>query len=211
MSDSDQDFSRSNDARRRLLSSAMDGELANGATAPIAKQWNESVVARQAWHEYHLIGDVLRNDELARTATSDEAFLLALRAKLALEPSVLAPSTPAAAAAFEPSDARWWRWAAPAAVAAGFMAVASILIVSKLSSPASESPEMALAPGGAVTIGVASAATSTLGPDGAGIVVRRDEALDVYLRAHRESISGSPSSWSGASVRATRAALVQSK
>ena len=44
-----------------------------------------------SWHAYQLIGDVLRSEDLAAEPAADEAFLVALRARLADEPVVLAP------------------------------------------------------------------------------------------------------------------------
>ncbi|MBC7941537.1 MAG: sigma-E factor negative regulatory protein, partial [Chitinophagaceae bacterium] len=71
--------------------------LADGEGDPLAAErgcaaWREDAGARQAWHTYHLIGDVLRSDELATRPAHDRDFLAALRVKLAAEPVVLAPS-----------------------------------------------------------------------------------------------------------------------
>ena len=55
------------------------------------------------WHAYHLIGDVLRSDDLASAPGRDAAFLQRLSARLDDEPAVLAPEP---LAAWRPSGAR---------------------------------------------------------------------------------------------------------
>lgn len=108
------------------------------------------------WHLYHLIGDVMRSDDLASTAGHDRDFLAGIRQRLAAEPVVLAPlATGALAEAAERAHAspapatelpvvapdaavqagaaavrrrRSWL-VAPAAAAAGFVAVAGIVMM----------------------------------------------------------------------------------
>ena len=52
-------------AARAVLSSLMDGDLAGGRVADAVGLWRQDASARSAWHAYHLIGDVLRSDDLA--------------------------------------------------------------------------------------------------------------------------------------------------
>ena len=73
------------------LSAFADGQLDHDAATRLAAKWRDCEETRKAWHSYHLIGDVLRSDELAGGARN-EAFLQALRARLAQEPVVLAPA-----------------------------------------------------------------------------------------------------------------------
>jgi hypothetical protein len=54
--------------------------------------WRDDARARETWHAYHLIGDVLRSEELAHAPARDEAFLAGLRQRLAAEPAILAPA-----------------------------------------------------------------------------------------------------------------------
>ena len=72
--------------RRALLSALADGE-ADAAQAGCAL-WRDDAEARATWHTYHLIGDVLRSDDLAAQPARDAAFLAALRERLAAEPTV---------------------------------------------------------------------------------------------------------------------------
>ena len=179
---------------RRSLSVLMDGEAAgdpaSGSVEQVCAYWGQDADARATWHAYHLIGDVLRSDELALAPARDEAFLQALRLKLAHEAVPLSPaplrSLPLPAA---PSgravarSARWWM--APAAVAAGFVAVAGLLVVTRVFSPdAGGGAVLAKAP--AVGREGVVLASDTLA---SGALVR-NPGLDRYLEAHRSLSNG---------------------
>ncbi len=182
-------------ALRRSLSVLMDGEAAgdpaSGSVEQVCARWGQDADARATWHAFHLIGDVLRSDELALAPARDEAFLQALRLKLAheavpLSPAplrpLLQPAAPSGRAVARP--ARWWM--APAAVAAGFVAVAGLLVVTRVFSPD--------VGGGAVL----AKAPAVVGRDGvvlasdtlaSGALVR-NASLDRYLEAHRSLSNG---------------------
>src|SRR5690606_38900115 len=81
------------------LSALVDGELDDGLTARTCARWHEHPDMRATWHAWHLIGDVLRSEDLASDPAHDAAFLRALRARLAHEPVVLAPRPPVTAEA----------------------------------------------------------------------------------------------------------------
>jgi sigma-E factor negative regulatory protein RseA len=53
---------------------------------------------RAAWSSYHLIGDVLRSDDLALAPATSDAFMARFAARLESEPHVLAPAASSAAA-----------------------------------------------------------------------------------------------------------------
>jgi len=108
---------RDRQSRGDLLSTLADGEAPATAADEACRQWQTDDALRSDWHVYHLIGDVLRSDELASTPARDAAFVHAVRARLADEPVPLAPRPLPAAAP------RVRRWLAPAAVAAGFAVV----------------------------------------------------------------------------------------
>lgn len=180
--------SDSPDARRQQLSSLMDGDLANGDAASACALWRQDAEARRDWHAYHLIGDVLRSHDLASAPARDAAFLQALRQRLADEPVPLAPA-PLQAAEPQPVPqvangttpgrrARGRQWLmAPVAVAAGFVAVAGVMVVTRVMAPAP-----AAAPVMAQTERVPAA--------GASAVLVRDARLDRYLSAHRSLANG---------------------
>lgn len=133
-----------------------------------SSQWHVDDV-REAWGMYHLIGDVMRSDELARgvaeSSASDAAFLAGLRDRMAHEPVVLAPTTRSVTA----TNPLWThRWNAVAAVA-GVGAVAAVAGVLWMSQPPPAQME-------------------ALGEPATQVVdsrLIRDAKLDQYLRAHR--------------------------
>ncbi len=170
-------------AEQRLwLSALADGEA--DAAHPACALWRDNAEARQAWHAYHLIGDVLRSDDLALAPTRDAAFLAGVRARLAAEPVVLAPTLPQRARQ---------RWLLPASMAAGFMAVAGVLLVARNSAPDAASPGGVLA--SASSSGSSLAGRQLPSPASAqGLVAEqgliRNARLDEYLRAHQAARGG---------------------
>jgi len=173
------------------LSAAADGEA--DALPHAQRLWRDDADARERWHLYHLIGDVMRSDELASVPARDAAFLAGLRTRLADEPVPLAPSAAASPPAAGPAAARHvlphrLGWRAPAAVAAGFVAVAAATLVlvrpegfgGEAPSPSLASPQLA-------------------GNDASVIDGRmlRDARLDAYLAAHQSFGGGSPAAWPG--------------
>lgn len=160
--------------RREVLSALMDGDaqaLAAGCAA-----WRDDAEARGQWHAYHLIGDVLRSEELARPPSADAHFLHTLRLRLAAEPVVLAPSVQPAAV--PPRR----RWLAPAAMAAGFVVVAGVLVVTRGLLPGDRpAPQLAAAPPPAPVVRAAA-----VEPQLADSALIRDARLDRYLRAHKQ-------------------------
>jgi sigma-E factor negative regulatory protein RseA len=157
------------DAMRQSLSALMDGRVDDASLDGAFAAWRSDAQARECWHAYHLIGDVLRSDELAVQPAHDEAFLTALRGKLAAEPVPLAPG------GRDGGERRWrQRLVAPAAVAAGFVAVAGVLVVLRGAAPQEGGPS-------ALVAGGAAAETLVVNRE-----VIRDARLDRYLAAHRK-------------------------
>ena len=177
---------------RAGLSAMVDGETDDAAVRLTCAQWRDRPELASAWREYHLIGDVLRSDDLASTAAHDAHFLQRLRERLSAEPTVLMPAAPAPgdpAPARTPFEARR-SWLAASAVAAGFMAVAGVLVVLRGPDAATESAGFAQDRAGS---GVVLASDAAMGPpaDTAPALVRdadliRDARLDQYLKAHKQ-------------------------
>lgn len=201
--------------QRQELSAALDGELSDDAVRRLCVLWRNDPAVRETWHAFSLIGDVMRSEDLASPASRDERFLVDLRARLADEPVVLAPSA-ARTPQSGPHDAdvapglgqrtskrSWW---AAAAVAAGFVAVVGTLVV------VSQAPQRAAAES-AQLAAVAPTASAVRAPS-AVVVARaenpasfpesvaageliRDPQLDQYLLAHKQlsgsSVLGAPS------------------
>ena len=203
--------------RRADLSALMDGEVSATDVQRCSALWRDDVDVRTTWHAYHLIGDVLRSDELAASPAHGSAFLNALRLRLADEPTLLAPDpTPAAAPVSDnkvdsslPARRRQ-AWLMPAAVAAGFIAVAGVLVVTRLSAP--EAAGTAVLASGQPTpsnlqrVGTAPAAGQPLVLNGELI---RDAQLDAYLRAHRDMRGSAAAAVPGGAMRSVETIVPQ--
>ena len=159
---------------RHWLSALADGDA--HALERACAQWRDDGDARQTWHTYHLIGDVMRSDELAAEPARDAAFLAALRTRLAAEPVVLAPA-PAAAL---PSTRRPV-WLLPAAVAAGFALVAGVMVVAHVGQPGQGGEAATLAAASSPRLAAAQGQAS---PIVVGNIIR-DARLDEYMRVHQ--------------------------
>ncbi len=182
----------------QLLSSVADGQANPEQLAQATRLWREDAQARATWHTYHLIGDVLRSDELACDPARDVQFLSALRGRLALEPAVLAPVATVARRVA-------WRWPSLAAVAAGFTVVAIGALLLRPGVP-EQGPALARAPGQAATppdmpATVAADALPVAAGQG-GLTLLRDAQLDRYLHAHRAFGATAPVAQQGAGRRA---------
>lgn len=183
------------DLPQQLLSALLDGDL-QGSDAHAALRacalWRDDARARQSWHAWNLIGDVMRSEELARAPARDVAFLARLRERLADEPVVLAPAPAVAAAAAV--AVRGWRaaWLLPTAVAAGFVMVAGVLVVAR-TVPPQATPVLAASPAAGLSLasvpGEAPYSASASASGAFGLI--RDARLDNYLRAH-QAARGSP-------------------
>lgn len=151
---------------RQRMSDLMDDRADAALAAEACADWRVDPQAREAWHAYHLIGDVLRSDELAAPVSSDAAFVRALRERLAGEPVPLAPKAMRAAAP------RWQ--SAWGAALAGVAAVAGVAFVMRAGLPG---------PGGNGRPEVAAAAQPERVAFSGQLI--RDAQLDRYLATHR--------------------------
>ncbi len=185
-------------AAAERLSALTDGELDTQGSAAACADWRDDESARARWHSYQLIGDVLRSEDLASTAAKDSAFLMALRARLSEEPVVLAPqplpvpelasADVSAASVTAMASKRPWGWMTPAAVAAGFVAVAGGLTVMWAPLKTIEVPA-SLAVAVPARSQAVSAPPAEMGEPQVLVVngqVIRDPRLDRYLAAHKQ-------------------------
>ncbi len=181
------------DDPRRWLSALADGDA--DALRSGCSYWRDDAAARQTWHAYHLIGDVLRSEELARPPAHDARFLAGLRQKLAVEPVPLAPAAPVLTARRRQS------WLMPVAAAAGFVAVAGVLVVTRLGAPGAPAPAavMAGASGAGLTVVNTAAQPAAQAQREAGFI--RDPLLDEYLRAHQAARGGVAAASPGGTLR----------
>ncbi|HOM13289.1 MAG TPA: sigma-E factor negative regulatory protein [Rubrivivax sp.] len=195
----------------RLISALADGEADAADLGRGCALWAGDATARERWHAYHLIGDVLRSEDLARRPQHDHDFLRRLSARLQDEPAVLAPAPPGPGAA----PARR-RWALPVALAAGVMALATAVGLWSANDEGAAAPKLALASvaarvplaaapsaPAAAPAALAQAAPAEAVPVGGRMV--RDTQLDSYLRAHRDYAAALPGSLPGGSGRSLAA------
>jgi sigma-E factor negative regulatory protein RseA len=182
------------ESARQWVSDLADGRLEGDALNSACRDWATNAQARGTWHAYHLIGDVLRSDDLASDARRDAAFLVTLRGRLAAEPVVLAPAPSAPT-----RRPRHQFWLAPMAAAAGFVAVAGVVVVLRQAAPlpgAETGAQLAGAPLLAVPVRADAAADA-----------RRQAQVEAYWRAHREALAGSPAALPGGGVRTVEYSL----
>ena len=187
-------------AARERLSALVDGELEAGVVVQACTAWRDDAGQRSTWHAYQLIGDVLRSDDLAGEPGRDVAFLSALRGRLATEPVVLAPQPIEMAVSNKRvapgTRTRGWTWVGASAAAAGFVAVAGVLVLTRAPgvSPASpggapDSIALAAPPAAQPTPAAVVQATNTATEPQALVAngkLIRDARLDRYLVAHKQ-------------------------
>ena len=165
--------------------------------------WRQDADARQAWHSYHLIGDVMRSEDLAHEPGRDLALVIRLRERLEAEPVHLrvAAAAPGPAPAelvhrepvpirtpalFTPSRPAWGsHWRAGAALAASVAVATVVLLVSRPGAPGADAGAPVVASSGESTVSVLPVAA-----DNAGVL--RDPRLDEFLRLHQMARGGLP-------------------
>ena len=85
---------------RELVSALADGQLRGEEFARALALTEHSEDARAQWHAYHLVGDVLRSQELGATSVRDVAFAARLRQRLQLEAALERPAVAMNSVAF---------------------------------------------------------------------------------------------------------------
>lgn len=182
--------------RREQMSALADGQLHGSEFADAVEAATHDADARESWHLYHLVGDVLRSTELAACG-HDRSFVSRLSERLqaeALPRPVVSPQAAlpagrrtADAAGDEPA----WRADRPAANAsllrwklvAGMASLAALGTLSwGLLGGAGQSPQ-----GGSLAqLTAAPAATLVALPGAQTARMIRDPRLDELLAAHRQ-------------------------
>lgn len=225
MNGNQSDALREASLRRQALCDLMDGEADADTVQRACAAWRMDATAREDWHAFHVIGDVLRTDDLAPTMGAqgpvDAAFLAALRVRLAQEPVVMAPAAVASAAPSAPmagvgarpavrdGDVKATAWRTPVAMAAGFLVVAGVVGVLQMRGAGwgSSEPVMALVPptGARAVVGASASSAAPSAPPPAMLVndqrMIRDARLDRYLAQHRQFSEGAVATAPGGVVR----------
>jgi sigma-E factor negative regulatory protein RseA len=171
--------------RTELLSALADGEIDASGTLAACELWRADEGAQIQWADYHLIGDVLRSEDLARSRAHESALFARIQAELAQQPVVLAPQQLPRTRSPGESVVAVRHPQTPNR----FVAVASVWSVFRVSLPVDSGAIVAQAE---VAPRAASAAiVASSDPDvGSGTVVR-DAELDRYLAAHKQFSSAS--------------------
>jgi len=164
---------------QELISALADGQLRGEAFARGVEAAALDPAAREAWHTYHLIGDVLRSGELA-AGTMPTEFLSRLQLRLQQEQGTAAAGEQPARV--EPAPARQeaaandasfrWKLVAGFASLAAVAAIGWIVVGSLAAKP--EQGQLAAGAGGTVLAGSERGA------------MIRDPRLDEFLAAHRQ-------------------------
>ncbi|MDO5626043.1 MAG: sigma-E factor negative regulatory protein [Pseudomonadota bacterium] len=186
---------------RERISALMDGRL-QGADTASALQAAASGEGRECWHLYHLVGDVLRSNDLAG-CRHDQTFMQRLSAQLTAEPVrvatplVTTDAVPALRDVARPAaNDGVFRWK----VAAGFASFAAVAAIGwgvlggigpQQGMGATQLAEGAAASGaGARVVSLAApvpvTAASGAAPDAVAVMLR-DPQLDELLAAHRQA------------------------
>jgi sigma-E factor negative regulatory protein RseA len=168
------------ESTKERLSALADGEVDGAEPASLCAGWAVDEAARRDWHTWHLIGDVLRSEDLASDPRRDRQLCAAIRARLRHEPVVLAPAPVTAG--------RRGRWAVGGAIAAGLVLVVGTVTVLR---PGNDSPVLAQGDRPAVVpvvVATAPAAEQPVveEPVVADVRMIRDAQLDRYLAAHKQ-------------------------
>jgi len=183
--------------RREQMSALADGQLHGREFADAVEAATHDADARESWHLYHLVGDVLRSTELAACG-QDRSFVSRLSQRLQAE-AVQRPVSPqapqarplVARTADAAGDEHAWRADRPAANAsllrwklvAGF---ASLAALGTLSWGLLGGAGQGLQGGQLARLTPAPAATLVALPGALPARMIRDPRLDELLAAHRQ-------------------------
>lgn len=168
------------------VSALMDGELQGSAQQASVETLLKDARAQEAWHRYHLIGDILRSDELAAGAR-DLQFLTKLESRLSQETMAARVEMPERVAVLPPdgkhhtsanSDRFRWRMAAGGALTLALAVMAVFVLepnMGRADIPMAVAPQI-------MPDTQADVAAISVAPDG----MIRDPRLDQLLSAHQQ-------------------------
>ncbi|WP_322056566.1 sigma-E factor negative regulatory protein [Paraburkholderia sp. J63] len=179
-------------SRGEQLSAFVDGEMAGDEQHLNAILSGLDQAGRTAWSSYHLIGDVLRSDDLAMSPAASQSFMAGFAARFEAEPQVLAPAAlPAAASAHNGRVSRILalrRRVVPSlAVAAAAATLTWIVMPQMRSAGMAGAPQIASvqSAGDPVQrVAMNTAPVQTVAAQDGNII--RDARLDEYLEAHQQ-------------------------
>ncbi|WP_322105109.1 sigma-E factor negative regulatory protein [Paraburkholderia sp. J41] len=179
-------------SRGERLSAIVDGEwLAAGQ--PNANFTEFDREGRAAWADYHLIGDVLRSDDLALSQAASRTFLSGFAARLEAEPHLLAPAAIAGGSERNERHQRVGRILAlrrrvvpSLAVAAAAATLTWIVMPQMHGAGMAGAPQIAAVQQGDGVQRVALNTVPAAATGGQDANIIRDAQLDAYLEAHQQ-------------------------
>ena len=180
------------DSAKERLSALADGELDPAGSTTSCAAWARDAALRADWHAWHLIGDVLRSEDLASSPRHDRDFCAKLRSRLQAEPVVLAPAPARADSVARRFDrqARPGRWTAAGAVAAGVVLVIGTFAIIRPGESPTAQVALGEAPASIIASPVATAPATEAALQPVAIVadskIIRDAQLERYLEAHMQ-------------------------
>ncbi|MEO5672091.1 MAG: sigma-E factor negative regulatory protein [Ramlibacter sp.] len=169
--------------KQELISALADGQLQGESFARGVEAAAGDAAAREAWHTYHLIGDVLRSGQF-EAGTAPKAFLGRLQLRLHQEGSLAALACadagsetlrPDFTARPAPANDANFRWK----LVAGFASLAAMAAIgwTVVAGGVGGKPEQAQ---------LAAVPSNVAVPGGERAVMIRDPRLDELLAAHRQ-------------------------
>lgn len=155
------------------ISELIDGELSSAEMEALVSSLCSDAALLRQWQELHRVGDALRSTEVA--VFDDAGFCARVAARIAAEPTVLAPR--------RSSGSRSLRrlWVPGVAVAASVAAIGFVAV------PMMRSPE----PAPIAQLAPAKVETAVAEPVRRPAAIANARALDAYFSAHRELTAGS--------------------
>ena len=169
-------------SRGERLSAIADGEL-SGEAQPDTIFSDFSRDDRAAWSSYHLIGDVLRSDDLALSPRVSEAFMSRFAARLDAEPHVLAPAAWSPSSSVGRGLSALGRRFVPTLAVAAAAATLTWIVVPQMHGVGAGGAQQVASLSSADNGGVQRVAMASVPQDGNII---RDAQLDQYLQAHQQ-------------------------
>jgi sigma-E factor negative regulatory protein RseA len=179
-------------SRGERLSAIVDGEW-SAAEQPNAKFAELDQEGRAVWADYHLIGDVLRSDDLALSQAASRAFMSGFAARFEAEPHLLAPAAAQVSAPASERNARVGRILAlrrrvvpSLAVAAAAATLTWIVMPQMRGAGMAGAPQIAAVQQGDGMQRVALNTVPAAATGGQDANIIRDAQLDAYLEAHQQ-------------------------
>jgi sigma-E factor negative regulatory protein RseA len=159
-----------------LASALADGELHGAELTRALRALEGNGQARECWHAYHLVGDVLRSGSAAAVGAHDAAFVAGVRQRLAQEAARPPRAAHSKASAQPSANDAVWRWK----LVAGLSSLAAVVVLGwqlvALRSERDAGAQLAR-----TTPPVSLAAAAAEAP-----VMIRDPRLDQLIAAHQQ-------------------------